>query len=155
MILEAIMKYIVEMFKKVKNTFINTNFLKFCLFGTINTFNTSLFSQILSWLHVQKNLSAVFAYIASLQIAFFLTCKFIFRKKPTFGKYWRFLLSYLPSFVVYVLLHGLVGNLSISQFSSTLIAVLLSGPLTFAIVKLYAFEREEKSRKKDNHDEGD
>ena len=149
------MRYIIEMFKKVKSTFINTNFLKFCLFGTINTFNTSLFSQIFTWLSIQKNLSAVIAYIASLQIAFFLTCRFIFRKKPTWSKYWRFLLSYLPSFVVYVLLHGLVGNLNISQFSSTLIAVLLSGPLTFAIVKLYAFEREEKLHKKEKHNDGD
>lgn len=153
MILEAIMKYLIDMFKKIKSTFVNTNFIKFCLFGVINTFNTALFSQILAWIHVSYNLAATLAYIMSLQIAFLLTSVYIFRAKPNFKRYSRFLLSYLPSFVVYVLLHGVIfGNFNISQFSATMIAVLLSGPITFVIVKFYAFERSEKACKKENDD---
>ena len=153
MILEAIMKYVIEMLKKVKNLFLNKNFIKFSLFGIINTLNTALFSQALVWLKVQKNMSAILGYILSLQIAFWLTSRYIFRVKPTGSRYARFILSYLPSFLVYILLHGILGNLRITQFSATMIAVLLSGPLTFVIVKIYAFEREGKGGKRDSIDE--
>ena len=148
------MKYLIEMYKKIKSIFVNTNFIKFCLFGIVNTFNTASISQIFVWLEVSNNLAAILGYILSLQIAFLLTTKYIFHSKPTLNKYKRFLLSYLPSFLVYVLLHGVIfGNFDISQFSATLIAVMLSGPITFAIVKIYAFERADKAKNRDNDDE--
>ncbi len=149
LILEAIMKYIIEMFKKLKSTFVNTKFMQFCLFGVVNTFNTAIFSQIFVWFDVAENLSAIIGYILSLQIAFLLTSKYIFRAKPTIGKYYRFLLSYLPSFLVYVMLHAIISENVDTTFVATLISVLLSGPITFAIVKIYAFERKENKKGKE------
>lgn len=149
LILEAIMKYIIEMFKKLKSTFVNTKFIQFCLFGLVNTFNTAIFSQIFVWFDVAENLSAIIGYILSLQIAFLLTSKYIFRAKPTIGKYYRFLLSYLPSFLVYVMLHAIISENVDTTFVATLISVLLSGPITFAIVKIYAFERKENKKGKE------
>ena len=149
MILEAIMKYIIEMFKKLKSTFVNTKFIQFCLFGVVNTFNTAIFSQIFVWFDVAENLSAIIGYILSLQIAFLLTSKYIFRAKPTIGKYYRFLLSYLPSFLVYAMLHAIISENVDTTFVATLISVLLSGPITFAIVKIYAFERKENKKGKE------
>ncbi len=137
-----------KIYQKLKSLFLNKNFIKFCLFGIINTFNTALFSYLLS-LFLQENISAIFGYIISLQGAYLLTCKFIFKSKSSFKKYKRFLISYIPSFIVYVLIHaGTLAAFNLSQFWATFFAVMLSGPVTFFIIKIYAFS--ESSGKKKN-----
>ncbi len=148
MILEVILNGIVEILRKVKKVFLNRHFIKFCLFGIINTLDTAIFSALFTLLGVGDTPAALLGYIFSLQIAFFLTCKFIFRVGPTFLKYKRFIFSYLPSFIVYAMLHGAMGNFELNQFVKALVAVMLSGPLTFFIVKIYAFEKDSKKKDK-------
>ncbi|MCQ2455071.1 MAG: GtrA family protein [Clostridia bacterium] len=145
MIFEAI----INILKKVKSTFLSGNFIKFCLFGIINTFNTSLFSWIFSLIpFVQANIAGILGYILSLQGAFLLTCKFIFKSKPALKKYTRFIISYIPSFIMYILIHaGALGALKLPQFWASFMAVMLSGPLTFAIVKIYAFNETAQKKK--------
>ncbi len=133
------MKKITAFLVKVKNLFLNKKFMLFCLFGIINTVNTALFA-FLAGLVIQENISAILGYVLSLQGAFLLTCKFIFRSSPTWVKYKRFLLSYIPSFILYILIHaGALSALKLPQFWASFIAVTFSGPLTYFIVKIYAF----------------
>ncbi len=144
-----------KIFKKLKSTFLSRAFLIFCLLGVVNTFNTAVFSWALSFL-LQKNMSAILGYILSLQGAYFLSCKFIFNCPPTLQKYERFLVSYIPSFIVYVMLH--VGMIAMfNQFWGTFVAVALSGPVTYIIIKLYAFgasanKQPKKKRKNEEQD---
>ncbi len=129
-----------DFFIKAVKAFLNRNFILFCLLGFINTFNTSVISLLSNLLIEQENISAVIGYILSLQGAYLLSCRYIFEEKPTFNKYKRFLISYIPSFVVYVLVHaGAFSALGLNQFWATFVAVMLSGPLTFFIIKAYAF----------------
>jgi len=130
---------LIKLLRKIKSVFISRYFIVFTLLGFVNTFNTSVISWVLSLVHVQENVSAIIGYLVSLQGAFLLNCKFVFICPPSLKRYERFLISYIPSFIVYILLHA--GSLSIfgSQFWATFIAVALSGPITFVIIKLYAF----------------
>ena len=131
--------YILGILTGIKDAILSNKFIMFCLFGIINTFNTALFS-FLAGLFIQDNLSAIIGYLVSLQGAYYLSCKYIFRTNFSFRKYSRFIISYIPSFIVYVLIHaGALAALELSQFWASFVAVILSGPLTFIIVKLYAF----------------
>ncbi len=73
-------------------------------------------------------------------MAFFLTSKFIFKSRPTFKKYVRFLISYIPNFIIFFLVTFLTINTwHLPQFVGTFLAAMTGGPITFVIIKLYAF----------------
>lgn len=147
---DLVFQSIVDFLKSIKNALLNSSFIRFCLFGIINTLNTSIFSSLFG-LFLQDNIAGIFGYILSLQGAYLLTCRFIFRSKSTLKKYNRFLISYIPSFLVYILIHaGALGALKLSQFWASFLAVMLSGPLTFIIVKIYAFN--ESANKRDKYE---
>lgn len=118
--------------------------MEFCGLGIINTFNDSLFSSLAS-LVVHKNLATLIGYAIGLSIAFFLTCKIIFKHKPTFKRYYRFIVSYIPNFIIYYLVTFLTLNvLKLSQFWGTAFAAMAGGPITFVIIKIYAFGRKKE-----------
>ncbi len=124
---------------KLKNTFLSREFLEFCALGIVNTFNDSFFSSVAS-LFVHKNLATIIGYACGLTIAFFLTCKIIFKHKPTFKRYYRFMLSYIPNFIIFYLVTFLtINTLKLSQFWGTALAAMAGGPVTFIFIKIYAF----------------
>lgn len=132
-----------KVLRVVKDTFFSRKFLAFCILGIFNTFNTAAFSW-LGHFFLQDNLAAVFGYLISLTLAFLLNCKIIFRSKPKIKGYIRFLISYIPSFIIYFLLTFLtINTLNIPQFWATVIAVAAGGPVTFVIIKIYAFGQSE------------
>lgn len=151
-----IFEFILDFLIKMKKTFLSGNFIKFCLFGIINTLNTSIFSALFGLIlkgNVAGSLAGSLGYIVSLQGAFLLTCRYIFHSKPTLKIYERFLISYIPSFILYVLIHaGALSALNLPQFWASFIAVMLSGPLTFVIVKIYAFNESANKNKNENED---
>lgn len=127
--------------KKLKGIFINKGFIEFCVLGIINSFNDAAFSHIAHYF-MQKNLAAVVGYAISLTIAFFLTSRFIFKSQPSLKKYCRFLVSYIPNFIIYFLVTFVTINTwHLSQFWGTIIAAMAGGPITFIIIKIYAFGR--------------
>ena len=133
--------------KALKTTFVNRKFIEFCLLGCVNCFNDSLFSWRVSHVVKQKNIAQIIGYLLGLTTAFLLTCKFIFKAKPDFNKYIKFLISYIPNFVIYFLFGFLTLNyLDLGQFWGTFLAATAGGPITFVIIKLYAFGKPSKKR---------
>lgn len=131
-------------FERLKRAFISKKFLRFCLLGTINTFNTALFSSA-AHLIFQENLAAIIGYLSSLTIAFFISSRFVFKCKPTIMEYIRFLISYIPHFIIYFLVTFLtIKTLNLPQFWGTVIATAAGGPVTFIIIKLYVFGQKAK-----------
>lgn len=129
-----------EFLLRVKNTFLSKKFIGFCLIGVVNTFNTAFFSW-LAHLKLQENISAYIGYFVSLTINYALNSVIVFKKKLSFKKYLRFLLSYVPNLLIYTLASMLTINvLKIDQFWATAIATAIGGPITFVIIKLFAFE---------------
>ncbi len=130
-----------EIFKKVKETFYSKRFLKFCLAGIINTFNAAFFSWLVHFF-LQDNIAAVVGYIISLTINFSLNCRFIFKRRMNLRSYFRFLLSYIPNFLIYFLVTFItINTLGLEQFWGTVLAAMAGGPITFLIIKFYAFGR--------------
>ena len=125
---------------RVKNTFLSKKFIGFCLIGIVNTFNTAFFSW-LAHLKIQEKISAYIGDFISLTINYALNSAIVFKKRLSLRKYLRFLLSYVPNLLIYTLASMLTINvLKINQFWATAIATAVGGPITFVIIKLFAFE---------------
>ena len=133
------MSAIKEFLIKLKKTFLSKGFLEFCLLGTVNCLNDSFFSWLAEKIF-QKNVAAVVGYLISLSIAFLLTSKYIFKTNPTLVKYYRFLLSYIPNFIIFFLITFITINTwHLHQFIGTFLAAAAGGPVTYFIIKIYAF----------------
>ncbi|MEE1052803.1 MAG: GtrA family protein [Acutalibacteraceae bacterium] len=128
-----------DLLLKIKRTFLSEKFIKFCVLGIVNTFNDALFSWIYHFV-IQENAAAVLGYFTALTIAFFLNSFFVFKKPISFGSYIRFGLSYIPNFIIYFLVTFLtINTLGLPQFWGTVLAAAAGGPITFVIIKIYAF----------------
>lgn len=128
-----------ELLLKLKRTFVSKKFIEFCALGVVNTFNDALFSWIFHFV-VQENVAAVLGYFVALTIAFFLSSKIIFKRRPTLQRYVRYGLSYIPNFIIYFLVTFItINTLGLPQFWGTVLAAMAGGPITFVIIKVYAF----------------
>ena len=130
-----------ELLFKFKDTFISKKFILFCCFGVINTFNHSLFSTIFSKV-MQENMAYAVGNFFSISIGYFLSSYYIFKRSPSLKRYIRFGVSYVPSFIIGFLVSFItITTLQLPQFIGTALAAVTGGPITFIIMKVYAFGR--------------
>lgn len=123
----------------LKRTFLSKKFIGYCLIGIINTFNTAFFSW-LAHFKVQENIAAYIGYFISLTINYILNSIIVFKNRLNLRRYLRFLLSYVPNFIIYTLVSLLTINImQINQFWATVLATAAGAPITFVIIKLFAF----------------
>ena len=132
------MKKIVE---KIKRDFCNKQFVIFLAIGVVNTLGGSLYAIAFS-AFLQENIAFILGYLLALFIAYLLNSRFTFRKQMTWLRLLKFVLSYVPNFiiqnVIVVLLFNLLGIPSIFAFFT---AAILGVPITFLILKYYAFKQ--------------
>lgn len=101
-----------------------------------------MFSWLFSMLVGRGNLAAALGYAAALSIAYILTCKIIFKNKPSFKSYVRFIISYIPNFIIFFLVTFITINTwHLHQFWATALAAMAGGPITYVIIKIYAFRK--------------
>ena len=128
-----------RLFTELKRTFLSKKFIGFCLIGIVNTFNTAFFSW-LAHLKIQENISAYIGYFISLTINYALNSKIVFKNPLGLKRYLKFLLSYVPNFIIYTLVSLLTINvMQLNQFWATVLATAAGAPITFVIIKLFAF----------------
>lgn len=129
-----------ELLLKIKRTFVSKGFIEFCFVGVINTFNDAIFSSLFHMLGLQDNVAAVLGYFVALTIAFFLSCRIIFKKRPKLERYVKFLVSYIPNFIIFFLVTFItINTMKLPQFWGTVLAAMAGGPVTYVIIKVYAF----------------
>ncbi|MDO4609000.1 MAG: GtrA family protein [Clostridia bacterium] len=129
-----------DLLLKIKRTFVSKSFLEFCALGLINTFNDAVFSSLYHWLGLQNNFAAVLGYFTALTIAFFLSSKFLFKKRIRFSRYIKFFISYIPNFIIFFLVTFItINTMRLPQFWGTVLAAAAGGPVTYVVIKVYAF----------------
>lgn len=141
---QKIKEQVINVLGKAKRTFLSKGFIEFCALGLINTFNDSFFSWMFSLIPFigRGNLAAVLGYAVALSIAYMLTCRIIFKNKPSLSSYWRFLISYIPNFIIFYLVTFITINTwHLHQFWATALAAAAGGPITYVIIKIYAFRK--------------
>lgn len=129
-------------FKKLKELFLNREFISFCLFGTVNTFNTAWISTVADMIIPNRNAAAVAGYAGSLSLAYLIDTKFVFHHRPSWRRYLRFIISYVPNFIIYFLVTFITINTwHLPQFWATALATMIGGPVTYIIIHFYAFRK--------------
>jgi putative flippase GtrA len=128
-----------KLFDKIINTFFKKDFLIFIIIGIINTFNGTLFSMLYSKIF-QPNLAFVFGYATSLIISYLLNSFFTFKSNLAFNKFIKFCISYVPNFIVQFVSVCIIYNLlGFDKIIAYLAAAVIGIPVTFLILKFYAF----------------
>lgn len=125
--------------RRLGKILLGKKFIGFCAIGIVNIFNTAFFSW-LSHHIMQENVAANLGYAVSLTVNYILNSLTVFKKPLSFKRYFRFIISYLPNFLIYFLVTLLtINTLRLPQFWGTVLAAMAGGPITFIILKLYAF----------------
>lgn len=133
--------------QKAKRFFLSKEFARFLLIGGINTFNGVLFAYLFSLLF-QPNLAFAAGYLLSLAISYLLNSFFTFHESLSFPKYIKFCVSYIPNFLIqnaFVLVF--MNWLGFGKLITYILAAVVGIPVTFAMLKLFAFRKRKKGSK--------
>ena len=131
-----------ELIKKIKNIFLNKEFIFFILIGVINTFNGVIFSYIYSSI-LNENLAFILGYISGLIISYILNSFITFKEKLSIKKFIKFAISYIPNFIIQNIVVILIFNiLGLHKLIAYVLAAVIGIPVTFILLKFFAFNRE-------------
>ena len=131
-----------HLFKKLQQHFFTREFLFFLCIGCINTFNCSLIAAFFTYWLTDANAAFNIGYLLSLTFAYYLNSKIVFKQRLNKAQYLRFCLSYLPNFLVQNFIVVLFYNmLAFPPIISYLFAAIIGVPVTFLLVKIFAFRQ--------------
>ncbi|MBE6787448.1 MAG: GtrA family protein [Ruminococcaceae bacterium] len=142
-IINFIRKFI---FKKMTNEQADLLFqiIKFGLVGVINTLVSYLVTVLCLVLGIQLLICNAIAFIISTACAFFLNYFFVFKSREC---WWRGLIKSYCSYAFTgiglnsVLLYVLTNVLSVSEYLSPLLVLIITIPTNFLLNKFWAFKR--------------
>lgn len=119
--------------------FLSRQFVIFVFIGGFNTLSGTVFAYLYSlWFNV--NQAFVFGYLSSLTIAYILNTTINFKEKINLKKFVKFMISYIPNFMIQNLVVYIVFNcMGYAKLTAYLIAAVLGIPITFVCVKGFAF----------------
>ena len=133
--------------KELKQAFLSRKFILFLVIGCINTFDCSLFAALLMSLTGNVNVSFNLGYGMSDVIAYFLNAHLVFYSPMSWSGIGKFFLSYIPNYLVQNVLVVVMYNfMDVPPIFSFMISAVLGIPVTFLLVKLFAFGDWEKCR---------
>lgn len=126
---------------QIKHHFLTREFLLFLFIGCINTFNGSFLAWIFSH-GMNSNLAFNIGYILSNFIAYWMNSRIIFHDTLSLQRYIKFAISYLPNYLIQNIIVVIFYNLlHFPDIVSYIIAAILGIPVTFLMVKIFAFGR--------------
>ncbi|MGI6329232.1 MAG: HAD-IB family phosphatase [Bacilli bacterium] len=125
--------------KKIFNLFLNRDFLLFIFCGGIGTLSNFVISLMISFF-INPTMAYVIGYSLSIFITYYLNIKLIFNKQFNSKELIKFIISYIPNFLI--LFSFVAIFLNIFNWSKIIVyalAGLLGLPITYILVKLFAF----------------
>jgi len=127
--------------QKFKNTFYTKEFITFLIIGVINTFNGTAFSYLYSSF-LNENIAFIVGYISGLIISYLLNSFITFKERLQFNKFIKFVISYIPNFIIQNIVVVVVFNLlGLNKLIAYLLAAIIGVPITFILMKFFAFNK--------------
>lgn len=126
---------------KIKKAVLTSEFVMFALIGCVNVADAVLFEYLMSlWLGTKVGFIA--GYLMSISLSFVLNSKFNFRTSLSIDKYLKFLISYIPNFLLQnVFVTFMHNTTALHDAVIFLISALVAVPVTYLLVSLFAFRR--------------
>ena len=128
--------------RKCFQALVSGEFICFLGIGILNALNNTMFSSLYA-VYLQDNLAFVLGYGSSLCIAYLLNARFTFRKKKIKMKeFFRFVISYIPNFVIQNIIVIIFMNvMGLHRVFTYAMAAIIGVPVTFFCVKFFAFSK--------------
>jgi HAD superfamily phosphoserine phosphatase-like hydrolase len=121
--------------------FLSLEFIRFAIIGGAGTLTNFSISLIVS-LFIDPVATYVLAYFLSLFVTYTLDSKLLFKKKISVLSYLKFVISYIPNFVILLSFVALFINvLNWNRIVVYGLAGILAIPLTYVIVKIIVFRK--------------
>lgn len=130
---------------RLRRQFWTKEFFLFTAVGVVNTLDCSLFAAVLMECGIpDANLAFNIGYVLSNILAYLLNCWLVFSARPQFAQYLRFALSYAGNMAIenaaVLVLYNWLGFPPVASFVA---AAVVSVPVTFLLVKMYAFRKKQ------------
>ena len=126
--------------EKAKHHFLTKEFFLFLIVGCINTFNSTFIAWLISYLSPYGNLNFNIGYILANIVAYWMNSVIIFHEGLSLERYIKFFISYIPNYIIQNIIVVIFYNmLGFPAVVSYLIAAVLGIPVTFLMVKIFAF----------------
>jgi len=132
-------------YEEIKKTYFTKDFILFVFCGGMGTLVNFIVSLAVSMI-LNPSVSYVFGYGISLFAAYSLNAKLIFHRKIAYMDFVKFVLSYIPNFLIlftFVLIF--LNLLGLNKVVVYALAGLLGLPLTFLLVKIMVFRPGQKN----------
>lgn len=130
---------------KMKKTFLSKDFLLFIFCGGVGTLTNFICSLLISLL-IDPTVSYVFGYFISLFVTYALSAKLIFSAKLKPLVFGKFVISYLPNFLIQIIFVALFINiLGWHKAIAYALAIIIGLPISFLLVKVFAFKRRQST----------
>lgn len=140
---------------RIIRPFLTVQFIIFMILGIVNTAISVGTATLLDIAHKtllspnnpfrifaeHSRSNFIFGYIVSIISSFFLNSRFTFHQKPTWKKFIKFPISYIPNFVFQYLMVFIFTAFSLNSTLAYICAAIIGTPLTFAAMKLMVFRR--------------
>jgi HAD superfamily phosphoserine phosphatase-like hydrolase len=132
---------------KAKNTFLTPEFFLFVFCGGCGTVVNFCFSLLFSQ-RIDPTLAYVCGYAVSLFATYALNSALIFKKRLNALRFTKFVISYIPNFLIlFTFVAVLLNVFHLWKVVVYAGAALFGLPITFILVKLFAFRGESPERK--------
>lgn len=128
--------------EKTKGHFLTREFFLFLLVGCINTFNGTFIAWLCGLVSPYTNLNFNIGYLTGNTIAYWLNSRFIFHAPLSLTRFVKFFISYIPNYIIQNIIVLIFYNmLGCPPVVSYILAAVLGVPVTFLMVKIFAFGR--------------
>ena len=119
--------------------FFYRDFIFFLICGTVSAL-LCLACMVFFSFFLSDFIAYICGYFCSVCFNYLLNCKLIFKQKAEIKNFLKFILSYIPNFMIQMfLLVFLTGYFAIPFWSLCCLTIILATAITWLFVKLFAF----------------
>lgn len=124
------------MLNKIKNKFLNKQFLTFGLIGAFNTIASQVLYIVFVGTNIVPSLSSFLGDAVTMAISYFMNMKFTYHEKCTWKNAITFPLSYLPGMIINMIIVALVVWLGIPKIYAKLFSLPITIPVNYICMSL-------------------
>ena len=130
--------------ERLAKTYYSKEFTLFVFCGGMGTLTNFLCSLAIST-RLDPTIAYIFGYSMSLFVAYALNASLIYRQRYEFGRFIKFAISYIPNFLIlFAFVFAFLNMLHWNKVVVYALAGMLGLPVTYILVKLYAFGKIEE-----------
>ena len=125
------------MINKMKQKFLNKQFLSFALIGGLNTIGSLLIYMICVSVSISVGLASIIGDVLTMIISYFLNMKYTYNTKPSLTSFIAFPLSYIPGFIInFLMTIGFVEYLNAPELFAKAFSLPITIPLNFIVMSI-------------------